>query len=71
MPTPGAFEQMMEDLHTAQPRVVLDVTPAAFRGSQYSPMSEYPELRSFVDRGYTYVRTIDGIAVYERELASA
>jgi MFS family permease len=67
VPTPGAYEQMMEDLRSEPPRVVLDTTPAAFRGSQYSPMSKYPELRSFVDAGYTYVRTIDGIAIYERK----
>jgi hypothetical protein len=32
-------------------------------------MSEYPELRAFVDDGYTYVRSIDGIAIYERKPA--
>jgi MFS family permease len=67
VPTPGAFEQMMEDLRAEPPRVVLDTTPAAFRGSQYSPMSKYPELRTFVDARYTYVRTIDGIAIYEQK----
>ncbi len=65
VPTPGAFEQMMEDLRTRVPRYVLDTTPAAFRGSQYSPMSKYPELRRFVDERYEYVRTIDGISIYE------
>lgn len=65
VPTPGAFEQMMEDLRTRVPRYVLDTTPAAFRGSQYSPMSKFPELRRFVDERYEYVRTIDGIAIYE------
>ncbi len=43
---------------------VLDTSPAAFRGSQYSPMSKYPELRQFVDSRYEYVETIDGIAIY-------
>lgn len=65
VPTPGAFEQMMEDLRTRVPRYVLDTTPAAFRGSQYSPMSKFPELRRFVDDRYEYVRTMDGIAIYE------
>jgi hypothetical protein len=67
VPTPGAYELMMADLHTQPPRVVLDTTPAAFRGSQYSPMKEYPALKALVDRDYTYVRTIDGIAIYERK----
>jgi hypothetical protein len=67
VPTPGAYELMMQDLRAQPPRVVLDTTPAAFRGSQYSPMKKYPELRAFVDTGYTYVRTIDGIAIYEME----
>jgi hypothetical protein len=65
VPTPGAFKLMMEDLRLEPPRVVLDTTPAAFRGSQYSPMSKYPELRAFVDERYGYVRTIDGISIYE------
>jgi 4-amino-4-deoxy-L-arabinose transferase-like glycosyltransferase len=65
VPTPGAFELMMEDLRTRVPRYVLDTTPAAFRGSQYSPISKFPELRRFVDARYEYVRTIDGIAIYE------
>ncbi len=65
VPTPGAFELMMDDLRMQPPRVVLDTTPAAFRGSQYAPMSKYPELRSFVDARYEYVRTIDGISIYE------
>ena len=49
VPTPGAFELMMDDLRMQPPRVVLDTTPAAFRGSQYAPLSKYPELRDFVD----------------------
>jgi 4-amino-4-deoxy-L-arabinose transferase-like glycosyltransferase len=65
VPTPGAYELMMEDLRTRVPRYILDTTPAAFRGSQYSPMSKYPELRRFVDNRYEYVRTIDGIDIYE------
>lgn len=65
VPTPGAFPQLMEDLRMKPPRVVLDTTPAAFRGSQFWPMSKFPELKHFVDARYTYVRTIDGIAIYE------
>ena len=66
VPTPGARLMLMEDLQLRRPRFILDTTPAAFRGSQYYPMDSLPELRRYVDRGYRYVRTIDGIAVYER-----
>lgn len=66
VPTPGAFTLMMDDLRARPPSYVLDTAPAAFRGSQYAPMSKFPELRRWVDRGYEYVRTIDGIAIYER-----
>ena len=65
VPTPGAFAQMMDDLRAHPPRYILDTTPAAFRGSQYSPMSKRPELRQFVDSRYEYIETIDGIAIYK------
>jgi hypothetical protein len=64
VPTPGAFAQMMDDLRAHPPKYVLDTSPAAFRGSQYSPMSKYPELRRYVDTRYEYIETIDGIAIY-------
>ncbi len=66
VPTPGARVELMQDLQRRAPRYILDTTPAAFRGSQYFPMSSLPRLRHFVDRDYRYLRTIDGIAVYER-----
>ncbi len=49
VPTPGALEQLMDDLRAHPPRYVLDTTPAAFRGSQFTPMSKYPELQHYVD----------------------
>jgi hypothetical protein len=57
---------MMQDLRTNPPRYILDTAPAAFRGSQFAPIAKYPDLRRFVDRGYEYVRTIDGISIYEQ-----
>jgi hypothetical protein len=66
VPTPGARLMLMEDLRAKPPRFLLDTTPAAFRGSQYHPMRSLPEFQRYVDRNYRYVRTIDGIAVYER-----
>jgi MFS family permease len=65
-PTEGTYEKMLADLRTNRPRYVLDTTGARIRGSQYAPMSDYDALQSFVDRGYRYVRTIDGIAIYAR-----
>jgi hypothetical protein len=60
---------MMSDLRERPPRFILDTTPAAIRGSQYHPMSSLPDLHRFVVHGYQYVRTIDGIAVYERRVS--
>ncbi len=70
VPTPGARAELMSDLRARDPRYILDTTPAAFRRSQYFPMSTLPELRRFVDDAYRYVRTVDGIAVYERRPAN-
>jgi hypothetical protein len=69
VPTPGARMMMMSDLRERPPRFILDTTPAAIRGSQYHPMSSLPDLHRFVVHGYQYVRTIDGIAVYERRVS--
>lgn len=65
-PTPGTYQKMLLDLRRNRPLYLLDTTHANIRGSQYAPMTNYPELQRFVDRGYQYVRTIDGIAVYTR-----
>ena len=69
VPTPGACLMLMNDLRVRQPRFILDTTPAAIRGSQYHPMSTIPRFRRFVVRGYRYIRTIDGIAIYERRVS--
>lgn len=66
-PTEGTYEKMLEDLRANRPRYLLDTTGARIRGSQYAPMSDYPELQALVDSGYQYVRTIDGIAIYARK----
>jgi hypothetical protein len=64
VPTPGALAQTMDDLRAHPPKYVLDTSSAAFRGSQYYPMSKYPGLRRYVDTRYEYIETIDGIAIY-------
>ena len=70
VPTPGARLMLMSDLRARAPRYILDTTPAAFRGSQFHPMHSLPALQRYVDGGYRYVRTIDGIAVYERRVSN-
>jgi hypothetical protein len=65
-PTEGTYDKMLADLRTNRPKYLLDTTDAKIRGSQYAPLSDYPELRRFVDVGYRRVRTIDGIAIYAR-----
>ncbi|MGZ6885974.1 MAG: ArnT family glycosyltransferase [Acidimicrobiia bacterium] len=70
-PTPGARVMLMSDLQLRRPRYILDTTPAAIRGSQYHPMNSIPELQRYVDRDYRYLRSIDGIAVYERRPAQS
>lgn len=66
VPTPGARVMMMSDLREQPPRYILDTTHAHIRGSQFHPMRSLPELQRYVDRGYRYLRSIDGIALYER-----
>jgi Dolichyl-phosphate-mannose-protein mannosyltransferase/DolP-mannose mannosyltransferase len=66
VPTPGAFDLLMHDLHTNPPKFVLDTTPASFRGSQYHPISQFPAMVSFLRFGYRYVGAINEIAIYER-----
>ena len=69
VPTPGACLMLLSDLRLRPPRYILDTTPAAIRGSQYHPMTSLRDLGRFVDHGYRYVRTIDGIAVYQRRVS--
>ncbi len=70
VPTPGARVMLMSDLRLRPPRYILDTTSAAIRGSQFHPMSSLVAFDKFVKRGYRYVRTIDGIAVYEHRVPS-
>jgi len=70
VPTPGARELFMTDLRVHPPRFILDTAPAGFRGSEHYPISKFPELKTFVDTEYRYVRTIDGIFIYERRRAA-
>ena len=70
VPTPGARLMLMNDLRVRPPLFILDTTPASIRGSQFHPMSSMAPFNKFVKHGYRYVRTIDGIAVYERRVSA-
>jgi 4-amino-4-deoxy-L-arabinose transferase-like glycosyltransferase len=64
--TPGAWKLFWEDLSLHQPRYILDTAGADVRGSEYTPMSQFPRLQRLVDSEYRYVDTIDGIKIYEK-----
>lgn len=49
------------------PRYILDTAPAKVRGAERSPITHFPTLDAIVDDDYRYVRSIDGIAIYERQ----
>jgi hypothetical protein len=55
-----------DDFDAHPPRYILDTSPAKVRGAEHSPMSQFPQFAARVKRDYHRVRTIDGIAVYER-----
>jgi Dolichyl-phosphate-mannose-protein mannosyltransferase/DolP-mannose mannosyltransferase len=68
--TPGALEQFLADFGEHPPRYVVDTSPAAIRDAQYYPMSKFPSIKALVGANYHYVRSIDGIAVYERNASA-
>ncbi len=68
--TPGALEQFLTDFGEHPPRYVIDTSPAAIRDAQYYPMSKFPSIEALVGANYHFVRSIDGIAVYERNASA-
>ncbi len=68
--TPGALEQFLTDFGEHPPRYVIDTSPAAIRDAQYYPMSKFPSIQALVAANYHYVRSIDGIAIYERNASA-
>ena len=64
--TPNALSQFLADFGAHPPRYVLDTSPASIRDAQYYPMSKFPAIQALVDANYHYVRSINGIAIYER-----
>jgi Dolichyl-phosphate-mannose-protein mannosyltransferase len=65
--TPGAWQEFYQDFAAHPPEYILDTSPARVRGSQYYPMTNYPNLAGFVADHYRWVRSIDNIAVYKIE----
>lgn len=64
--SPIVWDWFFEDLTSDPPRFIVDTAPARIRGAEYSPITRFPSLQAFVRDNYRYVRSIDGIAIYER-----
>jgi hypothetical protein len=61
-----AWETFIADLTAHHPRYILDTSDAGVRGLERFPITRFPELQRIVDDEYRFVRTIDGIDIYER-----
>ncbi len=65
---PQTWAYFYEDFTAHPPRYFLDTSPAKVRGARVLPDLGVPARSStIVDTQYRYVRTIDGIDVYERK----
>ena len=64
--TPGAYRDLLRQLHRHPPALVFDTSTANFRGYGAYPLRLFPALRRLVDRDYRRVATIDRVAVYRR-----
>lgn len=62
--TPGAFDQMMDELREDPPALVLDTSTADVRGYGDYPLAMFPALDDFVDDHYRLVGRVDGVDVY-------
>jgi hypothetical protein len=61
-----AWDTLFEDLTLHPPRYILDTADVSERGLEPYPISLFPRLQRLVDDKYRYVRTIDGIDIYEQ-----
>jgi hypothetical protein len=61
------WSNLMSDLRRSQPAFVVDLAPAGIAQWQHFPMSDYPILHQFLNRHYTRIGTIDGVAIYRRD----
>ncbi|MET0421519.1 MAG: glycosyltransferase family 39 protein [Acidimicrobiia bacterium] len=64
---PQMWEYFYEDFRAHPPQYILDTSPAKVRGAEHSPISDFPTFNAIVDREYHFVRSIDGISIYERQ----
>ena len=64
--SPDVWDWFLQDMAAHPPRYILDTAPAQIRGSQWTPINRFPRLEAIVQAQYSYVTSIDGITVYER-----
>ena len=59
---PGSRAQLLADLDREQPELIIDAGRTMSGRSMYN----YPALRTYLDRGYCFMRYVDGEPVYRR-----
>jgi len=64
---PQMWDHFYDDFLAHPPRYVLDTSPAKLRGAEHSPIDNYRDFDRIIETKYRYVRSIDGIAIYERK----
>jgi 4-amino-4-deoxy-L-arabinose transferase-like glycosyltransferase len=64
--SPKDWDWFYSDLKAHPPAYIVDTSPARIRGAEWTPIIRFPRLESIVTSQYHYVRSIDGIAIYER-----
>lgn len=63
---PKVWTWFFRDLRRHPPKFIVDTSNTDIRGADRSPMSHYPRLERYVERHYSFTRTIDGLDVYVR-----
>jgi 4-amino-4-deoxy-L-arabinose transferase-like glycosyltransferase len=63
---PQAWDWFFADLAAHPPRYIVDTSSANIRGAEFTPIEKFPRLQAYLDAHYHFVRTIDGIDLYER-----
>jgi len=63
---PLMWDHFYADFLAHPPRYIRDTSPAKLRGAEHSPITNFQTLDAIIDDAYRYVRSIDGIAIYER-----
>lgn len=61
---PGSRDQLLRDLEVTKPVLVVD----AGRSMNGRYMYNYPQMRTYLDRNYCFMRYVDGEPVYRRRL---